>query len=149
LLLLGTALFGTAERGGRAGNGTVFKINTDGTGFTNLHSFTQMLDRTNNDGANPSAGLILSSNTLYGTASYGGSGNGTVFSLSLGAISAPQLTVIPSGANIILTWPTNVAGFTLQSTPALTSTFTNIPGATSPYTNAITGAQQFFRLISN
>jgi len=150
LLLLGTALFGTAERGGRAGNGTVFKINTDGTGFTNLHSFTSNLPYgTNSDGVNPSAGLILSSNTLYGTASYGGSRNGTVFSLSLGAISAPQLTVIPSGANIILTWPTNVAGFTLQSTPALTSTFTNIPGATSPYTNAITGAQQFFRLISN
>jgi hypothetical protein len=35
----------------------------------------------------------------------------------------------------------------LQSAPAVTGTFTNIPGATnSPYTNPITAAQQFFRL---
>ncbi|HYV32041.1 MAG TPA: hypothetical protein VEO53_13170, partial [Candidatus Binatia bacterium] len=34
----------------------------------------------NRDGANPYAGLILLSNTLYGTASAGGiEGNGTVF----------------------------------------------------------------------
>ena len=26
--------------GGSSGNGTVFAVNTDGTGFTNLHSFT-------------------------------------------------------------------------------------------------------------
>lgn len=46
-----------------------------------------------------------------------------------------------------LTW-TN-AGFSLQSAPTCTGTFTNLPGATSPFTNPITGAQQFFRLISN
>jgi hypothetical protein len=27
--------------------------------------------------------------------------------------------------------------------------YTNMPGATSPYTNAITDAQQFFRLQEN
>ena len=27
--------------------------------------------------------------------------------------------------------------------------WTNVPGGTSPYTNPINGAQQFFRLISN
>ena len=58
----------------------------------------------------------------------------------------PQLTITRSGANVILTWPTNAAGFTLQSAPALTGTFTNIPGATNPYTNPIAGAQQFYRL---
>lgn len=47
----------------------------------------------------------------------------------------------------ILTW-TNAA-FGLQTAPAITGTFTNLPGATSPYTNPISGAQQFFRLISN
>ena len=45
---------------------------------------------------------------------------------------------------LVLSW-TN-AGFSLQSAPAVTGTFTNLPGATSPYTNALTGAQQFFRL---
>ena len=48
---------------------------------------------------------------------------------------------------LVLSW-TN-AGFTLQSAPVVPGTFTNIPGATSPYTNPITGAQQFFRLIGN
>jgi hypothetical protein len=44
----------------------------------------------------------------------------------------------------VLSW-TNT-GFNLQSAAAITSTFTNIPGATSPYTNASVLAQQFFRL---
>src|SRR5258708_1130646 len=64
--------YGTAANGGSAGYGTVFAVNTDGTGFTNLHSFT------GSDGANPWAGLVLSGNTLYGTTYYGGrSGDGT------------------------------------------------------------------------
>ena len=48
---------------------------------------------------------------------------------------------------LMLSW-TNAA-FGLQSAPAITGTFTNVPGATSPYTNPISGSQQFFRLISN
>jgi len=47
----------------------------------------------------------------------------------------------------VLSW-TN-AGFTLQSAPDLTSTFTKIPGATSPFTNPLTAPQQFFRLKGN
>jgi len=149
LVLSGNTLYGTASGGGSSGKGTVFKVNTDGTGFTNLHSFTALsgFPATNSDGATPFAGLILSGNTLYGTAVGGGSsGNGTVFSLSL---PLPQLTIIRSEAKVVLTWPANAAGFTLQSAPAVTGTFTNLPGATSPYTNSISGAQQYFRLISN
>ncbi len=33
--------------------------------------------------------------------------------------------------------------------PDITGTFTNVTGTTSPYTNPISGAQQFFRVISN
>jgi uncharacterized repeat protein (TIGR03803 family) len=85
LILSGNALYGTATVGGSSGEGTVFKVNTNGTGFTNLHSFTA-LDQTyhtNGDGAVPEAGLIISGNTLYGTAGYGGSGgSGTVFAIN-------------------------------------------------------------------
>jgi uncharacterized repeat protein (TIGR03803 family) len=143
LILSGNTLYGTASAGGSWGYGAVFAVKTDGAGFTNLHSFAI------SDGARPT-GLVLSGNSLYGTAAGGGSsGNGTVFSLSF----APQLTILPSVANVVLTWPTNVAGFsyagyTLQSAPAVTGPFTNLPGATNPCTNPITGAQQFFRLIS-
>lgn len=48
---------------------------------------------------------------------------------------------------MVLSW-TN-ARFVLQSAPAPTGPFTTIAGATSPYTNDLSFAQQFFRLISN
>src|SRR6266516_678894 len=74
LLLSGNTLYGTALVGGSSGNGTVFALNTDGTGFTTLRNFTG-----GDDGANPGADLILSGNTLYGTTVNGGmSGKGTV-----------------------------------------------------------------------
>jgi T5SS/PEP-CTERM-associated repeat protein len=48
---------------------------------------------------------------------------------------------------LVLSW-TN-AGFSLQTAPDLSATFTNLPGATSPYTNPATALQQFFRLKLN
>src|SRR5260221_719934 len=86
--LSGHTLYGTATGGGSSGNGTVFAVNTDGTGFTNLHSFTassgtDYANCTNSDGSHPYAGLVLSGNTLYGTTSGGGSsGDGTVFGVN-------------------------------------------------------------------
>jgi uncharacterized repeat protein (TIGR03803 family) len=87
-------LYGTAVSGGTSDNGTVFAVNIDGTGFTTLHSFPETFGSslagnagTNGDGASPWGGLILSSNTLYGTAHYGGNsfmgltGGGTVFAI--------------------------------------------------------------------
>jgi len=84
LILSGKFLFGTANRGGSSGNGSVFAVKTNGTGFTNLYSFSAIDGNGNNsDGANPQAGLILSSNILYGTAAYGGtSGAGTIFAVN-------------------------------------------------------------------
>jgi uncharacterized repeat protein (TIGR03803 family) len=77
LVLSTNTLYGTAWSGGTYGSGTIFAINTDGTGFANLHSFTD-----GNDGANPYAGLVLSGNTLYGTTEYGGTNDsGTVFAI--------------------------------------------------------------------
>src|SRR5436190_401072 len=87
LVLSGNTLYGTAISGGSSDYGTVFAVNTDGTDFTILHSFTAPApednDGLNSDGAQPRAGLILSGNTLYGTALQGGSsGRGTVFALN-------------------------------------------------------------------
>jgi uncharacterized repeat protein (TIGR03803 family) len=159
LILSGNTLYGAASGGGSSGNGTVFAVHTNGTGFTNLHSFTATFgpSSANSDGANPPAGLILSGNTLYGTASWGGnSGVGTVFSLSLGSVSAPAptLTIVPSGTNVVLTWPVNAAGFTLQSATNLVSPviWTNVSPAAvvvngqNAVTNPISGTQKFYRL---
>jgi uncharacterized repeat protein (TIGR03803 family) len=85
LVLSGDTLYGAAGDGGTSGNGTVFAISTGGTGFSNLYNFTATLGplRTNSDGANPYSSLILSGNTLYGTAFDGGTnGVGTVFAIS-------------------------------------------------------------------
>lgn len=71
--------------------------------FTNLYYFTATPYYTNSDGANPYAGLILSSNVLYGTAEQGGSpayGNGTVFKLNSNGTNFTVLhtfTAIPFG----------------------------------------------------
>ncbi|MGA2750209.1 MAG: leucine-rich repeat protein [Verrucomicrobiota bacterium] len=86
LILSGSTLFGTAVYGGTNGNGTVFAVNTNGGGFMVLHTFTALDTNTlttNSDGANPTAGLIQSGNTLYGAAEYGGAnGYGTVFAVN-------------------------------------------------------------------
>jgi len=161
LVLSGNTLYGTAAGGGSSGKGTVFALNTDGTGFTNLHGFTACATNstgveTNGDGANPFAGLVLSGNTLYGTASAGGSsGNGTVFSISF----QPQLGISLSGTNVILSWPTNVAGFDytgyqLQAATNLDPSVVWSTNSPAPFvsngqntvTNLISGAQQFYRL---
>src|SRR2546427_12315566 len=79
----GTTVLGGISGNGGSGYGTIFALNTDGAGFTNLHTFTAACPRCrNSDGVYPYAGLLLSGNTLYGTAAHGGSSsNGTVFSL--------------------------------------------------------------------
>jgi len=56
----------------------------------------------------------------------------------------PMLTIQQSGANVVLNWVNSQ--YALQGAPAVAGTYTNVPGAASPYTNAITGSQQFFRL---
>ena len=88
LILSGNTLFGTTSEGGSLGWGTVFRINTDGSGLTVLKAFSGLaLDPityfySNTDGAEPHAHLILAGGTLYGTTSQGGSfGGGTIFSL--------------------------------------------------------------------
>src|SRR5262249_36063546 len=55
LVASGNTLYGTASEGGTSGNGTIFRLNIDGTGFTNLHNFTATSGPlgTNSDGREP------------------------------------------------------------------------------------------------
>lgn len=57
------------------------------------------------------------------------------------------LSFLQANNQLVLSW-TN-AGYGLQAATDFSSSFTNVPGATSPYTNGITGGQGFFRLITN
>ena len=73
-------LFGTTMNGGTGGGGgTIFEINTDGSGFETLHSFSPG----NGDGGAPQAGVSLYGSTLYGTTWAGGANQeGTIFSIN-------------------------------------------------------------------
>ena len=77
LIQSGNTLFGTTSGGGAYGAGTIFALNTDGTGFTRLFNFAFT------NGGNPQAGLVLSGSTLYGTTSKGGAyGAGAIFAIN-------------------------------------------------------------------
>ena len=196
LVLSNNVLYGTAYHGGSGGQGTVFKVNTDQTGFTVLHTFAgpspngagpgdlllsggmlygiMAYDGTSNsgaifqlditttnfivlknftggdDGATPTETLVLAGNTLYGTTEAGGlAGQGTVFSLGLSSVVPLPLTIKGIGNAVVLSWTDPSSLFSLQAAPLVTGTYTNVPGATSPYTNAISGATEFFRLLAN
>jgi uncharacterized repeat protein (TIGR03803 family) len=192
LVLSGNSLFGTAYFGGASSVGVVFTLNADGTGFRTLHSFAG-----GSGGANPGAGLVLGGNTLYGTTPsfpgvatvfklntdgsgfrilysftdgrtllaplvfsgnllYGAANNGnTPQDLIFSILVLPDLNIIRSGADVILSWPANAigTGLNLQSTTNLLSPIwtTNLPApgvlnGQNTVTNPISGAQQFFRL---
>jgi uncharacterized repeat protein (TIGR03803 family) len=155
LILSGSTLAGTAGAGGDSGNGTIFTLNVDGTGFKTLHSFSETACNPcpNDDGAYPLGALIFSENTLYGTTDHGGSSaSGTIFTITL-PVSLPELTINASRPNVILTWPTNATGFNLLSTTNLVLPvwFTNsvspsVINGQYTVTNPIVGAQQFYRL---
>ena len=86
LTISGNTLYGTGTGGGTFGTGVIYSINTDGTGYTVLHSFSALTGTnnlpTNSDGATPESQLVLSGDTLYGTAFAGGkSGYGAIFSV--------------------------------------------------------------------
>jgi len=167
LVLSGNTLYGTASGGGLygtssfsgSGGGTVFMVNTDGTGFTTLYDFAARPDiipppyPTNIGGAAP-VGLMLSGNMLYGMAGNSGAfGGGTVFSISL-PVSPPQLALTSDGVNVILTWPTNFTGFTLQSSSDLSTAANWLDSTATPtvlaehyvVTSRISAAAQFYRL---
>jgi hypothetical protein len=61
------------------------------------------------------------------------------------SITAPiPLNIQLTGGKIVLSWSNPI--FVLQAAPSVAGTYTNIPGATSPYTNNLTGSQRVFRL---
>jgi len=64
MTLAGNTLDGTTTAGGAGQQGTVFKLNTDGSAFSVLYSFSYAT------GAQPDP-LILSGNDLYGMMAYG------------------------------------------------------------------------------
>ncbi|MFZ0929444.1 MAG: choice-of-anchor tandem repeat GloVer-containing protein [Syntrophobacteraceae bacterium] len=82
LILSGSTLYGmTSSTIDGSNNGIVFKVSTNGSNYTILHSFSD--GSVANDGWNPKGSLVLSGSTLYGMTSGGGAaGNGAVLKVS-------------------------------------------------------------------
>ncbi len=89
LLISGSTLYGTTYWGGANGNGTVFRMQLDGSGYSVLHHFAATTRNqsgifTNSGGAHPIqfSGLTLWGKTLFGATFMGGkSGTGVIFAL--------------------------------------------------------------------
>jgi hypothetical protein len=146
---------GTAIAVDASGNGIVTGQTYDGTNYlaatikysnagsplwTNLYTSTA-------GSAGPTAIAVDANSDAFVT---GEAFDGTFyqyFTIKYPAATISPLVILRAqwfSQRLVLSW-TN-AGFNLQSAAAITSTFTNVPGATSPYTNASVLAQQFFRL---
>lgn len=108
-------LYGTTSAGGAANLGTIYRMKTDGSGFTTLYSF-----RGGADGANPAYSTIMraSDGNFYGTTQFGGGpvNSGTVFKMT------------PAGAVTILHAFTGVLVRTGEALPT-TATDGLQPGA--------------------
>lgn len=63
----GTYFYGMVSESGQYNRGTIFRINSDGSGFEVLHAFAGGAA----DGAGPRGSLIISGTTLYGVTTGG------------------------------------------------------------------------------
>ena len=72
-------IYGATNSGGGDDRGTIYKVNTDGSGYTILHSFSS----SGSDGRHPEGGILVIGSTLYGTTSYGGvNDQGTIYKIN-------------------------------------------------------------------
>jgi len=93
-------------------------------------------------------------NNYVGTTTYASGASGgtirydlvTVYGNSISGNPNPVPLKIETvtGGRVKLTWTDPTFG--LQSAPVPAGAYTNVTGATSPHTNPVTGAAQFFRL---
>ncbi len=96
LIVSGSTLYGMTLGAGACLSGTIFKINTDGTGYQVLHSFGSVA----NDGYYPYASLTLSGSTLYGMTPSGGvNGRGVIFQINTDGTGYQVLYSFGSAAN--------------------------------------------------
>ena len=111
---------------------------------TNLTAANSWLDVTN---------LPTIVNLQY-TVTNGLSAGSRFYRLSKFSSASPSLQARVSGGNIVVSWPTSIAGYTLQTTTNLTATnswttVTNVPAIVdfqNTVTNPITVGSRFYRL---
>ena len=143
-------LYGAAYGGGGLDSGgtthfegTLYRINTDGSGLALLHCFAGLdsQSKTNSDGASPFATLLQANDgRFYGLTSTGGiNASGNLFSF------APPVVLQMSASNGLFTlnWPTSAPNFVVESGTSAGG------GGWTPVTNAIsTNGDNFLMTLS-
>jgi uncharacterized repeat protein (TIGR03803 family) len=140
------ALYGTTYAGGQHDQGTVFRIQPDGSGYRVLHSF-HAADGT---GANPYAGLTRGGDGMfYGSTQNGGIGCGTIFRI----VPAPTLA-LAEDLSLLVSGPAGYS-FRIQYLEQLESgsewqtlttiTFTDDDPVTVPDPSSGASSQRFYR----
>jgi uncharacterized repeat protein (TIGR03803 family) len=90
LLLDGGFLYGMTSSGGTHGDGTIFKIKTDGSGFSALYDIE--LDPNISGGGGPLGSLIVEGSNLFGMVSAGGpNAQGNIFKIKADGTSYTNL----------------------------------------------------------
>lgn len=88
--------------------------------------------------------LTVADGTAGNGSAIGTTGTDRVDNFLVSGTSLPLLNLQLAGTNTIVTW--NDSSFALQAAPEMTGTFTNVAGASSPYTNGLDGPARFYRL---
>lgn len=95
LIKKGAALYGMTPWGGDSDNGTIFKINANGSGYALLHSFAGEAA----DGRSPYGTLFFNGGKLYGMTEYGGANDlGVIFRINLNGSGFTVLHHFAGGA---------------------------------------------------
>lgn len=113
-------LYGTTERGGANGGGTIFKITPTGT-FTTLYNFCSTSNCS--DGRAPEGLMQSTSGIFYGTTENGGTnGFGNIFAFSAGeppfVITRPAIGIVGEVVTIVGYGLKGATSVTFNGTPA-------------------------------
>ena len=85
--IIGNTIYGMTNNGGTNGVGEVYKLNNNGSGYSDIYNFDG-----SNSGSYPNGSLILKDNFLYGMTTNGGdNGYGTIFKIDTSTNSYTKL----------------------------------------------------------
>ena len=128
LTLVGSTLYGTTFHGGSHGDGNIFSIDTNGSGYKDLYDFTG-----GTDGEQPFGTMATDGSFLYGVDDYGGTDySGVLFRVGL------------NGSGFTVLHDTYGGSFTGQA-PTLVGSTLYCPGGGI----AVDGGQDIFQINTN
>ncbi len=101
----------------------------------------------NRDDTGTALGVDVSGNIYVTGWSTPTNGYADIATVKYTGVQPPPMKIQKAGNGTVLSWDNST--FILQAAPSIGGSFTNIPGAITPYTNTPSGPSRFFRLKYN